>query len=113
VKYASAGKCRGKFRDERVPSRQTIHNLVNKLRTTELLIDKKTKHKHRVLTEEELDDTGARLQHTPRKSLKCLAQEIGESKSSASTATKLLKPSGESWCLVCCKCKEYFCMFFF
>jgi hypothetical protein len=35
VKLASAGKCRRKFRrkfrDERVPSRQTIHNLVNKL----------------------------------------------------------------------------------
>jgi hypothetical protein len=33
VKYGSAGKCWQKFRDERVPSRQTIHNLVNKLRT--------------------------------------------------------------------------------
>jgi hypothetical protein len=40
VKYGSAGKCRWKFRqkccDERVPNRQTIHNLVNKLRTTGL-----------------------------------------------------------------------------
>jgi hypothetical protein len=39
VKYGSAGKCRRqfrrKFRDETVPSRQTIHNLVNKLRSTE------------------------------------------------------------------------------
>jgi hypothetical protein len=34
---------------------------VNKLRTTGFLIDKKTKHKHRVLTEEKLDETGARL----------------------------------------------------
>jgi hypothetical protein len=34
VKYGSAGKCRRKFRDERVPSRQTIHNLVDKLRKT-------------------------------------------------------------------------------
>jgi hypothetical protein len=37
VKCGSAGKCRQKclrkFRDEIVPSRQTIHNLVNKLRT--------------------------------------------------------------------------------
>jgi transposase len=65
VKYGSAGKCRQKFRrkfrGERVPSRQTIHNLVNKLRTTGFLIDKKTKHKGRVLTEEKLDETGARL----------------------------------------------------
>jgi hypothetical protein len=76
VKYGTATKCRRKFHDERVPSRQTIHNLVNKLRTTGLLIDKKQKHKRRVLTEK-LDDTGARLEHTPRKSLKRLAQETG------------------------------------
>jgi RNA polymerase-binding transcription factor DksA len=62
VTYRSAGKCRRKFRrnfhDERVRSRQTIHNSVNKLRTTGLLIDKKTKHKRRVLTEM-LDHIGA------------------------------------------------------
>jgi hypothetical protein len=33
-----------------------------------LLINKKQKHKHRVLTEEKLDDIGARLEHTPIKS---------------------------------------------
>jgi hypothetical protein len=75
-----------------------------------LLIDKKMKHKHRLLTEEKLDDIGARLEHTPRKSLKHLAQEIGMSKSSAKTATQLLKPSSESWCLVCFKCKRDCCM---
>jgi Fe2+ transport system protein FeoA len=65
VKYGSAGKCRRKFQrkfhGERVPSRQTIHNLVNKLRTMGFLIDKKTEHKRRVLTEEKLDEIGARL----------------------------------------------------
>jgi hypothetical protein len=30
-----------------------------------------------ILTEEKLDDIGARLEDTPRKSLKCLAQEMG------------------------------------
>jgi hypothetical protein len=35
--------------------------------------------------------TGARFQHTPRKSLTRLAQETGVSKSSARTATQLLK----------------------
>jgi hypothetical protein len=79
VKHGSAGKCRRKFRrkfrDERVRSRQRIHSLVNKLRTMGLLIDKKQKHKRRVLTEETLDDAGARLEHTSRKSLKRLAQE--------------------------------------
>jgi transcriptional regulator of NAD metabolism len=54
VKYRSAGMCRRKFSDERVPSREAIHNLVNKLRTTGPLIDKKTKHKRRVLTEKKL-----------------------------------------------------------
>jgi hypothetical protein len=39
VKYASVGKCRRKFRykfRDGVPSRKTIHNLENKLRTTGL-----------------------------------------------------------------------------
>jgi hypothetical protein len=73
VKYGSAGKCRRKFRrkfrDGRVPRRKTIHNLMNKLRITGVLTDKKTKYKGRVLTEENLDDIGARLEHAPRKSL--------------------------------------------
>jgi hypothetical protein len=41
------------------------------------------------------------------KSVKPLAQETGVSKSSARTATQLLKPS--SWCLVCSKCKKDSC----
>jgi hypothetical protein len=44
-----------------------------------------------VLTEEKQDDVGTRLEHTPRKSLKRLAQETGVSKSRARTATQLLK----------------------
>jgi response regulator of citrate/malate metabolism len=63
---------------------------VNKLRTTGLLIDKKQKHNSRVLTKEKLDDIGARLEHTPRKSLKHLAQDTGVSKSSARRARELL-----------------------
>jgi hypothetical protein len=43
--------------------------LVNELRSTGLLIDKKQKHKPQVLTEEKVDGIGARLEHTPRKSL--------------------------------------------
>jgi hypothetical protein len=45
-------------------------------------MDKKQKRKHRVLTEH-LHDIGTRLEHTPGKSLKHLAQETGVSKSSA------------------------------
>jgi hypothetical protein len=89
VKYRSARKCwrklRRKFPDERV------HNLVNKLRTKGLLIDKKQKNKRRVLTEEKLDDIGAKLEHAPRKSSKPLTQETGVPKPSARTATQLLK----------------------
>jgi hypothetical protein len=55
VKYGFARKCRRKFRhkfrDERVPSVQKINNLVNKLRKTGHLIDKKQKHTRRVLIE--------------------------------------------------------------
>jgi predicted aldo/keto reductase-like oxidoreductase len=60
VKYGSARKFLRKFCDERFPIRQTIHNLVSTLRTAGLLIDKKQKHKHRLLTEK-LDDIGAIL----------------------------------------------------
>jgi hypothetical protein len=52
---------------------------------------KKQKHKRRVLTEEKLDDTGTRIEHTPRKSLKRIAQETGVSKSNARSSTQLLK----------------------
>jgi hypothetical protein len=44
-----------------------------------------------LLTEEKLDEISARLENTPWKSLRCLAQETVVSKSSASTTTKLLK----------------------
>jgi hypothetical protein len=44
-----------------------------------------------VLSKEKLDEISARLEHTPQKSLRCLAQETRISKSSAQTATKLLK----------------------
>jgi hypothetical protein len=60
----------------------------------------------RVLTEEKLDATGASLEHTTRKSLTCVAQETQVSKYIAKRATQLLKPSSESWCLVCLKSKK-------
>jgi hypothetical protein len=72
---------------ERVLNRQPIHNLLNKPRTTGFLIDEKQKYKRRVLTEEKLDDIRARLEYTPRKSLKCIAQESGLSKSDVGRET--------------------------
>jgi hypothetical protein len=44
-----------------------------------------------MLTEEKLDDVGARLEHTSRKSLKLVAQETEVSKSNGKIATHLLK----------------------
>jgi hypothetical protein len=53
VKYRSVGKCWLKFWrrfcDERVPSRQTIRNLVYTFRSMGLLMDKKQKHKRECL----------------------------------------------------------------
>jgi hypothetical protein len=43
--------------------------VINKFRTTGLVLDKKIERRHKVLTEEELDDTGVRLGHLSRKSL--------------------------------------------
>jgi hypothetical protein len=62
---------------------------VNKLGSTVLLIDMKLKHMHPVLTEEKVDDIGARLDHTLRKSQKHPTQETGVSNSSALRATQL------------------------
>jgi transposase len=64
---------------------------VNKIRSSGLLIDKKQKHKRRILTGEKLENIRARLQHTPTKSLKRVAQDNEVSHSSARTATKLAK----------------------
>jgi hypothetical protein len=90
MKYGTARRCRPKFHDERVLSRQTIHNLVNKLRSMVLSVDKKQKQMSSAYWGK-VNDTGARLEHTPRKSLVHQVQETGVSKSSARRATQLLK----------------------
>jgi hypothetical protein len=56
-----------------------------------LLRGKKQKYRHQVVTDRKLKDTGTRLEHTDRKSLKRLAQGTGMSKSSVRMATQLLK----------------------
>jgi hypothetical protein len=94
-KYESAGKCRRKFQcqfpGEPVPSKQSIHNLVNKLKTTGSLLDKKPDRKRTVLREEKLDNIGARLETSPRKSLRLLARETSVSETTARRAMMLLK----------------------
>jgi hypothetical protein len=91
IKFGSARKCRRKFhrkiRDERIPSRQSVHNFLNTLRTRRRLQTRNVN----ISAEEKLDDIGARLEHKPRKSLKRLAPETGVSKSSVRRTTRLLK----------------------
>jgi hypothetical protein len=95
VKCGSARKCRRKFCRKfpgvTIPSTTGIHKLIYKVRSTGSVLDKKPAKKCRVLTKEKLDEIKARLEHTPQKSLRHLAEETGISKSSAAKATKLLK----------------------
>jgi hypothetical protein len=51
----------------------------------------KRQSKRNITTEEKIQDIQARLQVSPRKSLRRLAQETGVSLGSALTATKLIK----------------------
>lgn len=95
VKCNSARKCQRKFVRKfpgvRVPHRNTIQNLVNKVRTTGVITDLKPERTRRVLTEEKLDDIAARLEHSPHKTFKRLAEETGVSKSTVRIAAQLLK----------------------
>jgi hypothetical protein len=90
VKCSSAGKSQRKFRLPmlQVPHRNTIHNLVSKVRTTGMLTDRKTDPQCQVLTEKILDEIGSQLEHWLCKSLKHPAQEMGVSKGTARSATK-------------------------
>jgi hypothetical protein len=77
-----------KFPGVDIPARSTIHNLVNKFKTTGSLLDKKIKRRHHELTEGRLNDNGARLERSPRKSLEKLVGQADVSVSSTRTATK-------------------------
>jgi hypothetical protein len=65
--------------------------LVKKFKTTGSVMDKKIKGRHHILNEEKPDNTDARLEHSPRKSLAKLAQQADILVSSARTNTNLLK----------------------
>ena len=73
----------------RVPSREAVRLLVNKLRETGSILDKKRIVKRRVLTKQKLEEIGGRLENSPLKSLRRLAQETDISRASAWKATKL------------------------
>ncbi|KAJ4434323.1 hypothetical protein ANN_22880 [Periplaneta americana] len=72
-------------------ARQLFMTLSIKSRRTGSFLNKKHVQQRRVLTEEKLDEVGTRLEQSPRKSLRHLAQEVNISKTSAFMATKLLE----------------------
>ncbi|KAJ4451291.1 hypothetical protein ANN_02752 [Periplaneta americana] len=61
------------------------------LKDNKIFLNKERVQQRRVLTEEKLDEVGARLGHSPCKSLRRLAQEVNIFKTSAYVAAKLLK----------------------
>jgi hypothetical protein len=94
VKKKSYKSCKRWFRRRypgvRIPASSTILRLVEKVRSTGSFLDKKCTRQNAVLTEETLDEIGARLEHSPRKSLARLAQQAQVSKTTAWRATKNL-----------------------
>ena len=84
-------KFRVKFPGRPVPNPGTIRRQAKRFKVTGSIKNRKVNCRRHVLTEETLDETGERLEHTPQKSLKRLSQETGVSVSSVQRATKLLK----------------------
>ncbi|KAJ4441400.1 hypothetical protein ANN_11255 [Periplaneta americana] len=71
------------------PSRLTIHDLVNKVRRRGSFLNNKRVQQRSVLTEEKLDEVGARLEHSSRNSLRRLAQNVNISNTSAFVVTRV------------------------
>jgi hypothetical protein len=59
----------------RIPASSTILRLVKKVLSTGSFLDKKCTGQNAAVTEERLNEIGARLEHSPRKSLARLAQQ--------------------------------------
>jgi hypothetical protein len=81
---------RHRYPGVRIPASSTILRLVKKVCSTGSFLDEKYTRQNAVLTEETLDEIGARLEHSPRKSLARLAQQAQVSKTTAWRATKNL-----------------------
>jgi hypothetical protein len=72
-------KFRRKYRDSPVPTASYVSKLVRKWWTTGSVCHMKKQSKRIVLTDENVRDIEARLQISPRKSLRRVAQETGVS----------------------------------
>jgi hypothetical protein len=94
VKKKSYKSCERKFRRRypgvRIPASSTILRLVKKVHSTGSFLDKKYTRQNAVLTEETPDKIGARLEHSPHKSLARLAQQAQVLKTTAWKATENL-----------------------
>jgi hypothetical protein len=94
VKKKSYKSCRRRFHHRypgvRIPASSTILRLVRKVLSAGCFVDKKYTRQNAVLTEETLDEIGARLEHSPHKSLAQFAQQAQVSKTTAWRATKNL-----------------------
>ena len=84
-------KFRVKFPERPVNNPSTIRRQAKRFKETGSVKNRKTNPRRCVLTEETIDETGERLEHTPQKSLKHLSQKTGVSVSPVQRATKLLK----------------------
>jgi hypothetical protein len=74
----------------RYPGSSTILRFVKKVCSIGSFLDKKYIRQNAVLTEEMLDETGARLEHSPRKSLARSAQQAQISRTTGCKVTKNL-----------------------
>ena len=85
-------KFRVKFPGRTVANASAIRRQAKRFKETGYIKNRKVIRQLHVLTEETLDETGERLEHTPQKSLKHLSQETRVAYlSSVQRATKLLK----------------------
>jgi hypothetical protein len=80
--YAKCDSAR-KFRRKILRNITDIHELTEKVRSTGLLLDKKPARNSTGFADEILGEIEARFLHTPQKSLKRHAQDVGILKSSA------------------------------
>jgi hypothetical protein len=78
VKKKSFKSCKRRFRHRfpgvRIPASSTIFRLMKKVHSTGSFLDKNYTRQNNVLAEETLDEIGARLEHSPHKSLARVAQ---------------------------------------
>jgi hypothetical protein len=94
VKRKSYKSCKRRFRHRYpgvcIPASSTILRLVKKVCSTGSFLDKKYTRQNAVLTKKTIDEIGARLEHSPRKSLARSAQQAQVSKTTAWRATENL-----------------------